>query len=373
RAVSGPARRHCDDDRHRFRFRRVDGLWRPPPLRLSRRPNRQLLGRHDCRLRAEPVRRAALGARRRLADRGPADRPRADRPRHPLAGARCDVVARPSQTGLGWGFGLHQALDQLGAVLGPLIVSGILFAGNGYLTGFAWLLVPALLSMTVLLAARLLFPRPHDFELAPPLADTGGLAPVFWVYIAAVACIAAGYADFPLIAYHFAKAQIMPAAWIPILFAVAMGVDGVGALALGSLFDRIGIRTMILATIVSAAAAPLVFLGNFLLAVIGMACWGLGTGAGFGHARDGGALGAAAAPRHRLRHYECDLWRRLVRRQRPAGVVVRPLGLRRRSRLGIAASRSLADLLLARRARGTAGKPVGLREKRNVSENPCCK
>jgi hypothetical protein len=74
-----------------------------------------------------------------------------------------------SQTGLGWGFGLHQALDQLGAVLGPLIVSGILFAGNGYRTGFAWLLVPALMSMTVLLAARLLFPRPHDFELAPPL------------------------------------------------------------------------------------------------------------------------------------------------------------------------------------------------------------
>ena len=184
-----------------------------------------------------------------------------------------------SQTGLGWGFGLHQALDQLGAVLGPLIVSGILFAGNGYRTGFAWLLVPALMSMTVLLAARLLFPRPHDFELAPPLGDTGGLAPVFWVYIAAVACIAAGYADFPLIAYHFDKAQIMPAAWIPILFAVAMGVDGVGAFALGSLFDRIGIRTMILATIVSAAAAPLVFLGNFSLAVIGMACWGLGTGA----------------------------------------------------------------------------------------------
>ena len=58
-----------------------------------------------------------------------------------------------------------------------------------------------------------------------------------------------------------------------------MAVDGLGALALGSLFDRIGIWTMVLATIVSAAAAPLVFLGNFPLAVIGMACWGVGTGA----------------------------------------------------------------------------------------------
>jgi MFS family permease len=184
-----------------------------------------------------------------------------------------------SQTGLGWGFGLHQALDQLGAVAGPLLVSGVLFVGSGYQAAFGWLLIPALLSMAVLLAARYLFPRPHDFELAPPPLESEGLAPIFWVYIVAVAFIAAGYADFSLIAYHFDKAQIMPGAWIPILYAVAMAVDGLGALALGSLFDRIGIWTMVLATVVSAAAAPLVFLGNFPLAVIGMACWGLGTGA----------------------------------------------------------------------------------------------
>jgi len=184
-----------------------------------------------------------------------------------------------SQTGLGWGFGLHQALDQIGAVIGPLVVSGVLFVGSGYQAAFGWLVIPAALSMGVLLAARYLFPRPHDFELAPPPLEREGLAPVFWIYIVAVAFIAAGYADFPLIAYHFDKAQIMPAAWIPILYAVAMGVDGVGALVLGSLFDRIGIRTMILATIASAAAAPLVFLGDFPLAVIGMACWGVGTGA----------------------------------------------------------------------------------------------
>jgi MFS family permease len=184
-----------------------------------------------------------------------------------------------SRTGLGWGFGLHQALDQLGAVAGPLVVSGVLFVGSGYQAAFGWLLIPAVLSMAVLLAARYLFPRPHDFELTPPPLEGEGLAPIFWVYIVAVAFIAAGYADFSLIAYHFDKAQIMPGAWIPILYAVAMAVDGLGALALGSLFDRIGIWTMVLATIASAAAAPLVFLGNLPLAVTGMACWGVGTGA----------------------------------------------------------------------------------------------
>jgi MFS family permease len=184
-----------------------------------------------------------------------------------------------SRTGLGWGFGLHQALDQLGAVAGPLVVSGVLFIGSGYQAAFGWLLIPAVLSLAVLLAARYIFPRPHDFELAPPPLEGEGLARVFWVYIVAVAFIAAGYADFSLIAYHFDKAQIIPGTWIPILYAVAMAVDGLGALALGSLFDRIGIWTMVIATIASAAAAPLVFLGNLPLAVIGMACWGLGTGA----------------------------------------------------------------------------------------------
>jgi hypothetical protein len=43
------------------------------------------------------------------------------------------MLSHPAgQTGLGWGFGLHQALDQTGAVIGPLVVSGILFLGHGY-------------------------------------------------------------------------------------------------------------------------------------------------------------------------------------------------------------------------------------------------
>jgi hypothetical protein len=84
-----------------------------------------------------------------------------------------------SRTGLGWGFGLHQALDQLGAVAGPLVVSGVLFVGSGYQAAFGWLLIPAVLSMAVLLAARYLFPRPHDFELAPPPLEGEGLAPIF--------------------------------------------------------------------------------------------------------------------------------------------------------------------------------------------------
>jgi len=200
------------------------------------------------------------------------------------------------QTGLGWGFGLHQALDQTGAVVGPLLVSGLLFLGHDFRAAFAVLLAPAVVSISLVLAARLSFPQPRDFELAPPPLDTTGLAPSFRVYLVAVALIAAGYADFALIAYHFGKASVMPATWIPIVYAIAMAVDGAAGLALGSLFDRIGLRAMILATLVSAAAAPLVFLGGFAAAVLGMACWGIGTGAQESVMR---ATVSQLAPQHR--------------------------------------------------------------------------
>ncbi len=162
---------------------------------------------------------------------------------------------------------------------GPLILSVILARDYGYREAFGILVVPAILSMSVLLAARYLFPRPKDFELAPPPLAAKGLPHVFWVYMMAIAFIAAGYADFALIAFHFDKSGLVPAAWIPVLYSIAMATDAVAALALGRAFDRIGLWAMVAATLASAAAAPLVFLGDLRAAAIGMALWGIGMGA----------------------------------------------------------------------------------------------
>jgi len=76
----------------------------------------------------------------------------------------------------GWSFGRHQALDQTGTVVGPLLVSGLLFLGRDFRAAFAVLLAPAVVSISPVLAARLSFPRPRDFELAPP-PDTPALPP----------------------------------------------------------------------------------------------------------------------------------------------------------------------------------------------------
>jgi MFS family permease len=184
------------------------------------------------------------------------------------------------QVGRGWGFGLHEAMDQTGAMLGPLLVAAVLYIGSGYRTGFAILLGPALLAMIVLLTARFLYPQTQDFEKSTVKLETEGLKRTFWVYLASVALIAVGYADFPLIAYHFSKATVVPDNLIPVLYATAMGVDAVAALIFGRLFDRAGISVLAASALLSSLFAPLVFLGGgFSFALAGMALWGIGMGA----------------------------------------------------------------------------------------------
>jgi MFS family permease len=206
-----------------------------------------------------------------------------------------------TRTGIGWGFGLHEALDQLGAVLGPLLVAAVLALRGDYRAGFAALLVPAALALALLGVARRLYPRPRDLEVETVGHLGDGFPREFWQYLAAAACIAAGYVDFPLIAYHFGKAGLAPERWIPLAYALAMGVDGLAALTFGRLFDRHGIAALVLATVLSAAFPLLVFTGSFSLARLGMVLWGIGMGAQESILR--GAVAKMVPPAHRASAY----------------------------------------------------------------------
>jgi MFS family permease len=186
-----------------------------------------------------------------------------------------------SEVGHGWGFGLHEALDQAGAVLGPLLLGAVLAAGLSYRASFRVLLIPAVLALGILAFVWRVYPRPADLErVGLELTRDGSSFPrVFWIYLAAAAAIAAGYADFPLIAYHFSMHDVVSPQWVPVLYAVAMGVDALAALVFGRLFDRFGLPVLIAATLISAPFAPLVFQANMTAAVAGMALWGAGMGA----------------------------------------------------------------------------------------------
>ncbi len=180
--------------------------------------------------------------------------------------------------GYGWAFGLHEALDQFGAMFGPLAVAGVLAHNGSYRQAFAVLLVPAVINLSLVLIARWLYPKPEDMEVTPTNVGGTRLPRIFWIYLAGAALVAAGFADYPLIAYHFSRADTVPSNWIGIFYAVAMGVSGTGSPVLGKLFDRFGFTVLILLTLVSALFAPLVFLGGFWPALLGAAIWGLGMG-----------------------------------------------------------------------------------------------
>jgi predicted MFS family arabinose efflux permease len=183
------------------------------------------------------------------------------------------------EIGYGFGFGLHEALDQFGALLGPLVIAAVLARrGGDYRTAFAALIVPAALTVILIFTARLLYPKPGNLEVEVRDVHAAGLPKVFWIYLVGAALVAAGFADFSLMAFHFEKDAAFPKTWIPLFYSVAMAVSGVGSLVFGRLFDKAGVWILVPLTPISAASAPLVFLGGFWMALIGSALWGMGMG-----------------------------------------------------------------------------------------------
>jgi MFS family permease len=180
-----------------------------------------------------------------------------------------------SKTGRGWGFGLHEAMDQIGAVLGPLLVAAILYSNGGFSWSFGVLIVPAILALSLLVVVRQLYPRPKELETTKPQKKIDGELPrVFWFYLVFVAVSVSGYAHFQLISYHFSLSTLFSDAQIPVFFAVAMGVDALVALIVGPLFDRAGLRVLLAVPILSIPITPLAFSTNHVMALSGVIFWG---------------------------------------------------------------------------------------------------
>lgn len=197
--------------------------------------------------------------------------------RNPPRDAMLSFATR--QLGAGWAFGLHEAMDQIGAILGPLLVAAILHGRGGYRSGFALLLIPALIALAVLGVARFQFPRPQQLEprFAPLRAE--GQPRTYWLFVTGAALCAAGFADFPLIAFHVEKQRLFGEALIPVLYAVAMGVDALAALVLGRLSDRFGLAMAAVAPLCAASAAPLAFLSGAAGVWAAIVLWGIAMGA----------------------------------------------------------------------------------------------
>jgi len=202
----------------------------------------------------------------------------AERTGKALRGPARDVLlsGATQEVGHGWGFGLHSVMDQTGAVIGPLLMVAAVARSHRFGPGFFWLAFPAVGTLVALSMARLLNPD-HLRKTKPQTTQV--LPRVFWLYVAAAGLLACGFVDFPLLAYHFESAKIAAPVEIPLLYAGAMGVNGLTALIFGRLFDRFGLNTLVFGIFISLLALPLGFLGGPAGAVASVACWATGLGA----------------------------------------------------------------------------------------------
>lgn len=179
------------------------------------------------------------------------------------------------QTGRGWGFALHEFLDQIGAVLGPLVLSLAFLASKNFQSGFHWLWLPAIFVIVFLVLARWKVPDPQALE-----ANTGdssqktSLPLEFWHYAAFTFLGVAGFVSFPLLSLYWVKEGIVQATWIPTLYAVAMGVDALIALAVGKLYDRFGLNTLFAVPLLTLLVPLSGFSDSALLIGVSILLWG---------------------------------------------------------------------------------------------------
>ncbi|MEW1810157.1 MFS transporter [Pseudarthrobacter phenanthrenivorans] len=215
-----------------------------------------------------------------------------------------------SSLGRGKAFALHEALDQAGAFVGPLLVGAALALSGSYGPGFLLLAVPGLAAMLILFRLKRRVPDPGAFETVVRMDDGASPAGVlaaapaatpmprqFWLYAAFSSLTMFGYATFGLLSFHAVATGLLAPALVPVLYAAAMGVDAVAALLSGWLYDRVGLKVLLVLPVLAAAVPWLGFSNSAPLAVVGALVWGAAMGVQESTMRAGVAGLAPAARR----------------------------------------------------------------------------
>ncbi|WP_111720534.1 MFS transporter [Homoserinimonas sp. OAct 916] len=193
-----------------------------------------------------------------------------------------------SATGRGRGFAVQEAMDQVGAVIGPLVVALMLIiTGGQYAPSLAVLALPAVAALALLVWLRARVPEPVGYETseaahAEPTITTGPhgrrLPRAFWEYSGFTAMTMTGFATFGVLSFHMVERDVLPAAAVPLLYAGVMAVDAIVALGTGWAYDRFGPRVLLLLPLIAAAVPVLAFTDVLASVVAGSLLWGAALG-----------------------------------------------------------------------------------------------
>jgi MFS family permease len=202
--------------------------------------------------------------------------------RSPSKSALLAGMAR--SVGLGRGFAVHKALDQVGSFAGPLLVAGVALATGRLWVAFAVLAVPGMLSLLLLVQLRnrvLLNPVPAAETPSDPgdvAAEAARLPGRFYAFAWSCAAGTAGLMTFGVISFHLVDAGMLRAGVVPVVYAGAMAVAAVAALGTGFAFDRWNANVLYCLPVLIALLPALTFAGRLWVALLGIAVWGLATG-----------------------------------------------------------------------------------------------
>ncbi len=187
-------------------------------------------------------------------------------------------------TGRGRGFAVHEAMDQVGALAGPLAVAGLLYVfGGDYGPTMALLAIPGVGVLALLMWLRARVPEPLRYELTMPggraKSTVGeGFPRSFWVFSGFSAATMLGFTTFAVLSFHQVSRGVVAAGWVPVIYAAAMAADAVAALLTGWAYDRIGGRVLAILPLLAAAVPVLAFSEHLGLVVAGALVWGAAVG-----------------------------------------------------------------------------------------------
>jgi MFS family permease len=179
--------------------------------------------------------------------------------------------------GRGLGFGIHEALDQVGAIIGPLVFSAVFLLGGSYRDGFRILWLPAFLTLGILLIAKRKAPVSVGFETQGKTPEKR-LSKTFWLYSLFTFFSVAGFPSFLLISYHFKTRAIVSDVQIAIFYAIAMGVDALSAVVVGKFYDKVGLKSLIMIPLLTIFIPVLCFSQIYTRVLVGTVVWGVVVG-----------------------------------------------------------------------------------------------
>jgi MFS family permease len=196
--------------------------------------------------------------------------------------------------GLGRGFAVHKALDQVGAFAGPLVVAAVAALTGALWPAMAVLAVPGIVAMGLLLWIRARVGDASGYSAQEESASerpaaaskasaahlvTGQRLPRrFWLFAASAGAATAGLVTFGVISYHLTREHVVPLAGVPVVYAAAMAAAALAALVTGWLYDRWNAHVLLALPLMVAGVPALAFSTTLTVAVGGVLLWGAAVG-----------------------------------------------------------------------------------------------